>query len=186
MNITTSINLDLLEKFKSKSFFHKFYLFRVADEISSKIRTLREKRDLTQKEFALQADMKQSAISRLEQSDYGGWNFKTLARIAEVLDARLIVDFVLREDVIKQFEMEQKSKILKEHTSVFDALKETLGEPNRNIEPSRMATKSNSANGPDLPAGSLFGDSKSVPVHRLPGYGGDAYGEVRNAETGQV
>lgn len=108
MDITTPINLNLSEKFKSKSFFHKFHLSRLKNEISSKIRDLREKRDFTQKEFAEEANMKQSAVSRLEQPDYAGWNFKTLMRIAEVLDARLIVDFVPREEIIRVYEDKER------------------------------------------------------------------------------
>lgn len=168
---TTSINLNLLEKFKSKSFFHKFFVHRVADEISGKIRDLREKRELTQKEFAAEADMKQSAVSRLEQSDYGGWNFKTLARIAEVLDARLVVDFVPREDVIRQFEKDGKSNNVNEQKSVLEALREARGletSLNGNIGqevPNRLPIQRDSTSRGDPLSRTIRRPSESVWVH---------------------
>ena len=44
--------------------------------------------------------MKQSAVSRIEQADYSGWSFNTLFRVADALEARLMVSFEPVEDVI--------------------------------------------------------------------------------------
>lgn len=189
---TTSINLNLIERFKSKSFFHKFFLHRVSDEISSKIRDLREKRELTQKEFASQADMKQSAVSRLEQADYGGWNFKTLARIAEVLDARLVVDFVPREDVIKDFEGAKKRNNPNEQMSVLEALREarTLERSRngyiRNEVPGDMSFQHVPTNRIGLLSGYTHGSSTPIQLHRRSGILGTDDAEHSHSARGQV
>ncbi len=68
-------------------------------EVACQIRELREKRRLTQVEFAKQCKMKQSAVSRIEQADYSGWTYKTLARIAEKLHARLRITYEPLEEL---------------------------------------------------------------------------------------
>jgi len=73
-------------------------------EVAAQIRQLREKRGLTQIKFARLCKMKQSAVSRIEQSDYSGWNYKTLARIAEKLHARLRITFEPLEDVVAKMD----------------------------------------------------------------------------------
>ena len=71
-------------------------------EIAGQIRMLREKRQLTQVEFAKRCRMKQSAISRIEQAEYAGWTYKTLARIAEKLHARLRITYEPIEEFAAQ------------------------------------------------------------------------------------
>ena len=124
MELTTPIDLNISRALGKKSFFHKFFVSRAKDEIASKIRELRERRELTQKQFAEKTGMKQSAVSRIEQSDYAGWNFKTLVRVAEALDARLIVDFMPREDVIKKYEMNKKVARQQSAKSALEAISE--------------------------------------------------------------
>jgi transcriptional regulator with XRE-family HTH domain len=142
MELTTTINLNLAKRFRTASFFHKFFLARTKDEIATRIRDLREQRDFTQKQFADKSGMKQSAVSRLEQSDYAGWNFKTLARIAETLDARLSIDFIPREDVIRHYEATAKSISALEGKSIDEAMEAAFGEASRNtFQPSDLATQ---------------------------------------------
>lgn len=107
MELTTPINLKIAEKLKTRSYFHKFFIARAGDEIAERIRYLRKFRKLNQAEFAARAGMKQSAVSRIEQAEYAGWNFKTLARVAEALDVRLQIIFTPMEEVIKEFETAQ-------------------------------------------------------------------------------
>ena len=104
MQLTYPIKLNISQKLKNKEYFHKFFFLRTKAEIAEQIRGLREKRDLKQADLAKLADMKQSAISRIEQSEYAGWNFKTLLRIAEALDARMQVIFTPAEEIIKEYE----------------------------------------------------------------------------------
>ena len=68
-------------------------------EVAGQIRQLREKRKLTQVEFAKRCKMKQSAVSRIEQAEYTGWTYKTLSRIAEKLNARLRISYEPLEEI---------------------------------------------------------------------------------------
>lgn len=108
MELVSPINLNISKKLKNKSYFHRFFFIRTKAEIAEQIRSLRTKRVLKQAELAQLADMKQSAISRIEQSDYAGWSFKTLLRIANALDARLQVTFTPAEDVVKDYEERER------------------------------------------------------------------------------
>ncbi len=51
--------------------------------------------------------MKQSAISRIEQADYGNWSLNTLFRVADALDARLCISFDPIEEVVAQYKDEE-------------------------------------------------------------------------------
>lgn len=101
------MRMNLSNKLKKKSYFNKFFLSRARDDIAQQIRDLRNRRGLTQGEFAEKAEMKQSAVSRIEQADYAGWSFKTLARVAEVLEARLVIQLTPMEDVVKEYEQKE-------------------------------------------------------------------------------
>ena len=61
------------------------------DEIASQIRGLRKERRLTQSQFADLAQMKQSAVSRIEQAEYSSWTLSTLFKAADALGARVRV-----------------------------------------------------------------------------------------------
>jgi transcriptional regulator with XRE-family HTH domain len=78
-------------------------------EVAGQIRQLREKRKLTQVEFAKQCKMKQSAVSRIEQADYSGWTYKTLARIAEKLHARLRITYEPLEELAVEIAAEDSA-----------------------------------------------------------------------------
>lgn len=98
------IKLNLAEKLKNKAYRSAFFRARAQDDTAANIKSLREKRDLSQIELAKLSGMKQSAISRIEQAEYSSWTYKTLQRVAEALDARLMVIFEPAEDVIKRYE----------------------------------------------------------------------------------
>ena len=99
-----SIDLKLVEKFQNQEYFHEFFGGRAQDEVAAQIRDLREKNGLTQGALADKCEMKQSAISRLEDSQYAGWTFNTLRRVAAALDAKLTISFMPRKEVITQYE----------------------------------------------------------------------------------
>jgi transcriptional regulator with XRE-family HTH domain len=71
--------------------------------IATQIRAIREQRGWSQSDLAKAADMKQSRVSAMEDSDYGSWSINTLRRIAYALGVRLRVDFAewgqLLEDI---------------------------------------------------------------------------------------
>jgi ribosome-binding protein aMBF1 (putative translation factor) len=62
--------------------------------IAEQIYELRTKAGLTQKQLARMIGTTQSVISRLEDTDYDGYNFTTLAKIAIALHQRVQVQFV--------------------------------------------------------------------------------------------
>ncbi len=62
--------------------------------IAEQIYELRTKAGLTQKQLARMIGTTQSVISRLEDADYDGYNFATLAKIAIALHQKVQVQFV--------------------------------------------------------------------------------------------
>ena len=76
-------------------------------DVPEMFRDLREARDKTQIELADDAGMKQSAISRFESSRDAKWKLETLLKLAEALDAQLVISVVRAEDVIARYEREE-------------------------------------------------------------------------------
>jgi ribosome-binding protein aMBF1 (putative translation factor) len=66
---------------------------RTHAKIARQIFELRTRAGLSQRELAERVQTTQSVISRLEDADYEGHSLSMLQRIAEVLGARLDVDF---------------------------------------------------------------------------------------------
>ena len=62
-------------------------------QIALSIRGLREKFRLTQAELAKKIGTSQSAIARLEDTDYEGYSLATLQRLADVFKCRLVIKF---------------------------------------------------------------------------------------------
>lgn len=80
------------EKFKGR------YLEEVLKySIAEKIRNLREIKGITQQELAKRIHTSQSAIARIENTDYEGSSVTTLKQIADALGARLVIDFMPRK-----------------------------------------------------------------------------------------
>jgi transcriptional regulator with XRE-family HTH domain len=97
------IRLKLSEKLRDWTYFHKFFDERTRDDLATQLRELRELRGMSQVKFAAESGMKQSAVSRIEQSDYSGWTYKTLMRAAMTLRARLKIEFIPAERVIVEY-----------------------------------------------------------------------------------
>ncbi|OGH19714.1 MAG: hypothetical protein A3D74_03175 [Candidatus Levybacteria bacterium RIFCSPHIGHO2_02_FULL_37_13] len=71
--------------------------FKKADQardIAFQIINLREKAGLTQKELADLVGTKQSNIARVESSDYKGYTWTTLEKVAKALKARLEIRII--------------------------------------------------------------------------------------------
>lgn len=74
--------------------FRKLYLEEVLKfSIAEKIRNRRESLGITQEELAKRAKTSQSAIARIENTDYDSYSLATLEKIAEALETRLIINF---------------------------------------------------------------------------------------------
>jgi transcriptional regulator with XRE-family HTH domain len=61
--------------------------------IAMQIRSIREQREMTQKQLAEVLHTTQTAISRLENANYSGRSISTLKEVAKALDCRLKVSF---------------------------------------------------------------------------------------------
>jgi len=61
--------------------------------LGMKIRQAREEAGLTQQELAAMIGTQPSAISRIEDADYDGHSVSLLARVADALEMRLVIDF---------------------------------------------------------------------------------------------
>ena len=133
MALITPIKLRIAENLeKDKGFRSRFFRGQAQDEIAMSIRELREKRRMRQIDLAKKSNMKQSAISRIEQADYSAWSFTTLFRVADSLDARLRVVLEPIERVIDYYKEKEKviSKEFEQFTSVVlsDAFTESAEE----------------------------------------------------------
>lgn len=100
----SEVDLGLVERLLDPKFRKKFFRTIAQESIASQIRFLREKREMTQTDLAKETGMKQSAISRIEKADYSSWNFNTLMRVGDALDARVRVTIEPYEDVIKDLQ----------------------------------------------------------------------------------
>jgi len=95
----------LKEQFKDKNLEEKFYKRLEKERIAAEILYYREKLNLTQKELAGKINSSQSAIARLEDSDYHNYSIKVLRKIASVLNLELVVTF--REKGSLEYEKER-------------------------------------------------------------------------------
>ena len=101
--IAHSIDLNLKEKLRDRSYRQKFFLAESSARIAAQLIALRKLRGLSQNEVADIIGTQQPAISRAEQADYQNWSFTTLRGIADALDARIRVLIEPSEDVIKEY-----------------------------------------------------------------------------------
>jgi DNA-binding XRE family transcriptional regulator len=108
MSTISVTKFNLAQRLKNKVFRRKFFRTAAQDEVAQQIRELRARLGMRQVDLAKAARMKQSAVSRLEQADYSRWNFKTLLRIADSLDARVRVVFQDADNVIKEYERQEQ------------------------------------------------------------------------------
>src|SRR3989304_7488821 len=99
MNISGGVNMDDFQKQmnrlrKSPAFSAAFDKKRAQAEVAFQIRRLREAKSWTQKDLAKKVECSQQAISAIEQSGYTRHSLPLLRRIAEALDADLLVALI--------------------------------------------------------------------------------------------
>jgi DNA-binding XRE family transcriptional regulator len=105
MSLISTVRLNFADRLKKdRGFRRKFFRTSSQQEVAEQIRELRSKRHMRQTDLAKAAQMKQSAVSRLEQAHYCRWNFTTLLRVADSLRARVRVVFEAEEDVFLAYE----------------------------------------------------------------------------------
>jgi transcriptional regulator with XRE-family HTH domain len=102
-----SIDTRVAERLRDREFRREWFRAELEQNVPAMFRDLREERGLTQTDLADLVEMKQSAVSRFEKSAEPKWKFETLLRLAEALDAQLVVSLLKAEDVIKHYEEEE-------------------------------------------------------------------------------
>jgi transcriptional regulator with XRE-family HTH domain len=111
--IIKPISLDIAPRLENRRFRERFLATLARDEIAAQIRQLRLRRGFkTQTDFAKEVGMQQSAVSRIEQSDYSGWTFRTLLKVAFALKARLRITLEPIEDVIEMAKRSEQAAAL--------------------------------------------------------------------------
>lgn len=96
------IDQDKLERFIKKDYRDSYMSGRVRTSIALQIRQLRESANLLQSKFAEKIGTRQSAVSRLENTEYGKVRVQTLLKIACEMNVALIVKFVSYDDFFAQ------------------------------------------------------------------------------------
>ncbi|MGH6899454.1 MAG: helix-turn-helix domain-containing protein [Geminicoccaceae bacterium] len=94
---------DPAEELSSKEFRDAFVAEHLKTGVAYQIRALREKRGWSQAELGRRAGKPQSAISRLEDPDYGRLSLKTLLELAAAFDVALLVQFAAFSELLKRF-----------------------------------------------------------------------------------
>lgn len=100
-NISMTYKDELLEDIKDKEYRNAFVSSHISNGIPFQIKTMRNNRKMIQKELGKLARMKQTAICRLENPNYGNFTLKTLKAIAAAFDVALIVRFVPFSELVK-------------------------------------------------------------------------------------
>ena len=114
----------LLKDFKDKEYAHAYVDDFLNSHIAMQIKVLREQQDLTQKELADLAGMKQARISVLENVNYDMWSISTLKKLAEAFDVTLCVSFesfTKRIDDIVNLSRESLQRVKREEDLVINA-----------------------------------------------------------------
>lgn len=88
-------------EFADKEYRHGYMASFLETYIATQIKVLREQRRLTQRQLADRAGLKQSVISRLENSNSNLPCPRLLLKLAEALDVCLVVRFESFGEVIK-------------------------------------------------------------------------------------
>lgn len=92
--MSMNLRTQLLEKFKNKQYRDSFVAEHIYSRIPLKIRAMRDRRKMSQKELGALAGVKQEWISKLEDPNYGRLTIATALKIASAFDCGLSVDFV--------------------------------------------------------------------------------------------
>ena len=109
------------ERFKSKDYRMSYMSARVRTSIAWQIRELRESNQMSQSELAKRIGTRQSAVSRLENTEYGRASVQTLLDVATALDVALVVKFASYDEFLRQHGSLKESALSVENfTSTYE------------------------------------------------------------------
>lgn len=100
MNIRSNRHGELIADVANKAYRDAFVESHIRNGLSFQIRAMRDAHGWTQKMLGEKANIKQEAVSRLEDPDYGRFTLKTLKRLASAFDVALAVRFVRFSELI--------------------------------------------------------------------------------------
>ena len=100
-NTSNSYKKLLFSKLKDKEYRQAFVEAYINNGIPFQIRTMRNTREMKQEDLGRLAGMKQEAICRLENPNYGSFTLKTLKDLASAFDVALMVKFVPFSELAK-------------------------------------------------------------------------------------
>ncbi len=100
MDEGTSLRSYLRSRIKSEKDKRELYRNLLAARIAADVSRLRTSRKLSQAKLAGLAETSQPSIARLESGRYGRFSTRTLIKIAEALQAELVIS--LRERILDQ------------------------------------------------------------------------------------
>lgn len=101
--------------------------------IATQIKVIREQRGMKQADLAKEVGTTQTAISRIENVNYSGWNIRTLKKLARAFRVRLRVSFETYgtlPDEVEEFGREALQRVARED----DAGLLERREPRREVE----------------------------------------------------
>jgi transcriptional regulator with XRE-family HTH domain len=85
---------QLVRKLQDKEYRDAFVCEQIFSRLPLKIRSIREHRQLSQKQLGEKAGVAQAWVSKLEDPNYGKLTISTLIRLASAFDVGLEIDFV--------------------------------------------------------------------------------------------
>lgn len=100
-------------KFANRGYRHAYMEECVKLSIARQVRALREQREWSQEDLGRECGKPQSAISRIEDPDYGKLTLHTLLDLAKAYDLHLIVQFVDWEDWLNRTDNATKKDLKK-------------------------------------------------------------------------
>ena len=107
----------LISKLSEPSYRHAYMMQGVKNWIARQVRTLREQRDWSQEDLGRETGKPQSAISRVEDPDYGKLTLQTLFDLARAYDLPLLVQFVEWSDWLSRMDDVSTEALRKESFS---------------------------------------------------------------------
>ncbi len=107
----------LVSKLSTPAYRHAYMLEGVKTWIARQVRTLREQRDWSQEDLGRETGKPQSAISRVEDPDYGKLTLQTLFDLARAYDVPLLVQFVEWSDWLSRMNDSSTEALQKESFS---------------------------------------------------------------------
>jgi transcriptional regulator with XRE-family HTH domain len=101
--MSVASKLKLLAKLKRKKYRDAYVEEHVRTSLPFQIRALREQREWTQGKLAEELKTTQTAVSRLENPEYGKLSLNSLYKLASAFDVALLIKFVPFSRLVEEF-----------------------------------------------------------------------------------